>query len=130
MVYLLPEAIEIIQRWGNDRHPAYYIFPIIKEGEDTELQKRKRVKQFTKTVDKYMKRIGLALKLDIPLTTMAARHSFSTVLKNAEAPDNLIRESMGHSSILTTKSYLDSFEEDTNREFMKNLVGFKNNKKN
>jgi hypothetical protein len=63
------------------------VFP--KEGEESELQQWKSVKQFTKTVNKYMKRIADALELDIPLTTMAARHSFGTVLKNADAPDNL-----------------------------------------
>jgi integrase/recombinase XerD len=130
IVYLLSEAVEIIERWGNNRLYSDYIFPIFKDGEVTEYQQRKRVKQFTKTVNKYLKRIGQLLEIELPLTTLAARHSFSTVLKNADTPDNMIKESMGHSSILTTNVYFASFEEETNREFMKNLVGFKNNKKN
>jgi hypothetical protein len=36
-----------------------------------------------------------------------------------------IRESLGHTSIKTTESYLDSFEKSIKREYAQKLVSFK-----
>lgn len=124
VVGLLPEAMEVIKRWGNQDTPSNYIFPIIKKMDDKE-QQRKRIKQFTKTVNKYMKRIVRALEINKPVTTYAARHSFSTILKKSGAPTELISEQLGHSSILTTRAYLDSFDEDFKMKYMNELTAFK-----
>ena len=48
----------------------------------------------------------------MPLSTMVARHSFATTLKRAEVKTEVISEMMMHTSVATTKSYLDSFESD------------------
>jgi site-specific recombinase XerD len=55
---------------------------------------------------------------------MAARHSFSTVLKRSGVGIQQISEALGHSSINTTKSYLDSFEDDVKKEMAKALTNF------
>ncbi|MDE6507689.1 MAG: tyrosine-type recombinase/integrase, partial [Alistipes sp.] len=66
------------------------------------------IQQFTKTTNKYLKRIGQ--KLGIPrLTTQTARHSFATTLMNHGAPLAFISKSMGHSTTKTTEIYLGSF---------------------
>ena len=85
--------------------------------------KKAKVKhQFIKTINKYMKRIGTEIGYDKPLTTYAARHSYATILKRSGAPLRFISESLGHKSLLTTESYLDSFEDETRRKYAEMLV--------
>ena len=84
--------------------------------------KRRRSNQFIKTINKYMKRIGTDIGYDKPVTTYSARHSYATILKRSGAPLSFISESLGHKSLLTTESYLDSFEDETRRKYAEMLV--------
>ena len=61
-------------------------------------------------------------RLSIPNTNNGERHSYATILRNSGAPTAFISESLGHSNIKTTASYLDSFETDTKKEWAKALV--------
>ena len=58
-------------------------------------------------------------------TSIYARHSFSTILKHAGVPIEMISERLDHTSIKTTEIYLDSFEKDQKREITKYLTSFK-----
>jgi len=87
-----------------------------------EVQKQKAKDQFVHVINHHMKKIGMDIGYDKPLTTYAARHSFATVLKRSGAPMELISESLGHKSLQTTEAYLDSFEDNTRRKFMENLI--------
>lgn len=115
-VSLKPETLQIIRKWGQ---PSIvkdaYIFPHIKVGMTSE-QQHKTVKQLTKTINKYMKRIATELSINKEITTYYARHSFATVLKRSGAATELISELLGHSSVTVTKNYLDSFEDDKIKE--------------
>lgn len=112
-VALKPETWDIIKKWGQ---PAIaqdaYIFPHLKSGM-TETKKRKVVSQLVKTLNKYMKEIAKELSIDKLVTTYVARHSFATVLKRSGANTAMISELLGHSSVNTTESYLDSFEKES-----------------
>ncbi|MBR8840981.1 MAG: tyrosine-type recombinase/integrase, partial [Stigonema ocellatum SAG 48.90 = DSM 106950] len=85
------------------------------------------VRQFTKTINKYMGRIAQSLGMDKDVTTYTARHSFSTVLKRSGAPIEFISESLGHQDIRTTESYLDSFEDDVKLQYANALTAFRLN---
>ncbi|WP_162427895.1 site-specific integrase [Pontibacter pudoricolor] len=123
-VPLLPEAMAIIGRWGNKPvTPDTYIFPVLVSALSPE-QELARVKQATKTVNKYMKRIATALGIEKDVTTYTARHSFSTVLKRSGVSTAFISESLGHSSEKTTQHYLDSFETDAKRQVVSKLTAF------
>lgn len=122
LINLLPQTIDIINRWGNKKKSKDdYLFPIYSD-DLTDEQKQQTKHQFIKTVNKYMKLIGEEIGYDKPLTTYAARHSFATILKRSGAPTELISESLGHKSLKTTEAYLDSFEDKTRRKFMENLI--------
>jgi site-specific recombinase XerD len=71
-----------------------------------------------------MKFIAKKLGILKPCTTYSARHSFSTIMKRSGANVQYISEALGHSSINTTKAYLDSFEDDTKKEMAKALTNF------
>jgi len=122
IINLLPQTIDIINRWGNKKkNKNDYVFPIYSD-DLTDEQKQQTKHQFIKTINKYMKVIGEDIGYDKPLTTYAARHSFATILKRSGAPTELISESLGHKSLKTTEAYLDSFEDKTRRKFMENLI--------
>jgi len=57
-------------------------------------------------------------------TYYTARHSYATVLKRSGAPVSFISESLGHSDIKTTQSYLASFENEAKREITKKLTAW------
>lgn len=124
VVMLLPEIMDIINKWGiRTNNPEDYIFRIINEKDSSE-DVLKKVRQFIKTTNKYMKRIGKALELDLTLTSYSARHSFATVLKRSGAPIEFISESLGHKDLRTTENYLGSFEDGVKESFQKQLLNF------
>lgn len=124
VVMLLPEIKNIIEKWGvKPNKPETFVFGIISKN-DTGEEELAKVRQATKTINKYMKRIGKDLTLDINLTTYTARHSFATVLKRSGAPTEFISESLGHKDLRTTENYLDSFEDSVKESFQRQLLNF------
>lgn len=122
VIVLLPEIKLIIDRWGNQpQYPDNYIFPILKSDYSIE-QQYARIKQTVKDINKYIDRIAKVSGITKKITTYTARHSFSTILKRSGASLEFISESLGHSDIRTTESYLDSFEDDMKKEFANMLV--------
>src|SRR5690606_10562713 len=100
-----------------------YLFDILPP-KATEAQIYRSVNQAVKTVNKYMKLLAGKLKMERIPTSNFARHSYSTVLKRAGVPIELISESLGHSSLRTTQIYLDSFEKEQRKEAVKHLLAF------
>lgn len=124
VVIRIPEINLIINKWGNkNTAPDNYVFPILSENDTLEKEYAK-IQQATKTINKYTKRIGKELGFELSLTTYTARHSFATVLKRSGAPVEFISESLGHSSLRTTESYLDTFEDDTKESYQRKLLDF------
>jgi integrase len=122
-VHLHPHMLEIIRRWGNpDRSPRNHIFRIMDRGDDSPLQEARNVNQAVKTINKHMKEIGAELGLSKLPTCNFARHTYSTVLKRANVPIEVISEALGHFSVKTTEIYLDSFESDKRAEISKLLL--------
>jgi len=120
---MLPEMQRIIDQWGNKRVKAdTYIFPFLNDEWPEDL-KRLRVKTTTRLINKKMNDIGEALNLG-SISTYTARHSFATVLKRSGTNIAFISESLGHSSLEITQTYLDSFEDDALRENAQKLLNF------
>ena len=71
-----------------------------------------------------IEKIAGELKISKKVTTYTARHSYSTILKRSGASIEFISEQLGHKDTKTTQAYLDSFEDDTKREFAKKLTDF------
>ena len=116
----------IIKKWGKKPvKPKSYIFDILHPTDLSGIQIYRDVNQAIKSINKYMKRIAAALGLERAPTTNFARHSFSTVLKRAGVPIEMISEQLGHTSIKTTQIYLGSFENAQKREITKYLTSFK-----
>jgi site-specific recombinase XerD len=106
-------------------HPfkANYLLPILDDKRHpTEKQKMTRVQSLLKKVNRDLKLIGADAKINIPLTTYVARHSWATIMKNTGIPTAVISEGMGHPDEKTTQIYLENFEnsvlDDANRKLL------------
>ena len=118
------EIKRIIDRWGNkSNNPDDFVFNFISKEDNPEKQFNK-IKYATKKINKFMKKLGESLGIEIKLTSYSARHSFATVLKRSGAPVEFISESLGHKDLKTTENYLDSFEDDVKEAYQKKLLDF------
>ena len=118
------EVNEIIEKWGQKPvEQAKYIFPVLKEGLSPKDQQA-GVRQATKQVNKYIRRIAAELELESDVTTYTARHSFATILKRAGVNVSFISEALGHSDMKTTQSYLGSFENEEKKKIAALLTEF------
>ncbi|MEJ7820922.1 MAG: site-specific integrase [Chitinophagaceae bacterium] len=123
-IYVTSEIGKIIDRWKNDNSDSdNYLFPILEHGITPEKEQR-LIQQFTKMVNKYIKQVALNVGITKPVTTYYARHSFATIMRRGGVPTEFIGEALGHTSTKTTASYLDSFENETKKEWAKILISF------
>lgn len=122
IVPLIDPIKELIEKWGNKpKDPDKFVFPVLND-EITPAQEYERMKRFVKKINKNIQPVAESLGISKKVTTYVARHSFSTTLKRAGASTELIKESLGHSSVNTTENYLDSFENEVKREFAEKLL--------
>jgi integrase len=115
-VGLNPKALQIIKRQQNLDPANPYLFPVLEEGLSPVTIKH-RCQRFIKWVNKHMDIIRIELEIEQKIGTYVARHSFSTVLKRKGVSTEFIKESLGHSSLVTTESYLDSFTDDVKLQY-------------
>jgi integrase/recombinase XerD len=121
---LTPIVGRIIDTWGTKSNdPDDYVFSIL-EKSITPKQELARIKQATKTINKYVKRVAKAAGIEKNVTTYTARHSYATVLKRAGVSTEFISESLGHSDLKTTESYLASFEDSVKKQHAAALTDF------
>jgi len=110
---IIPEIQAIISQYGNRCiSPDSFIFNVLQHGISAK-KEFDAIKSFTRNINKHMKAISIDLKFEVPLSTYYARHSFSTFLKREGVSIEVISEALGHSSVNTTRNYLDSFNDDT-----------------
>jgi integrase len=92
-----------------------YIFPILKLEWNAE-RNYAEIKQLTKQVNKYVRRIATVVGIKEKISSYVARHSWATIAKNSGTSTEFISEALGHSSVIVTKKYLKSFEKSTREE--------------
>ncbi len=113
--------LDQLRDYDNLHDPYAYVFPVLQPEMNAEEEKA-TIKQFIKTTNKYLKRIGKELNFPLTLTTYVARHSFATVLKRQGAPTAIIGEMLAHTSEQQTLDYLDDFEYETKDKFNELLL--------
>lgn len=113
-IKIIEPVSRIINYYEAFDYGTDYIFPILKTEEKDEVQIRRRVKLFSRQLNRNLKRLGKLAEISNPdkLTTYVARHSFATTMKRKGVSTTLISEAMMHSDEKTTQIYLDSFGND------------------
>lgn len=117
IVPLTEPAKAILESWGNpDKSPDAFVINHLNDGMSAE-KARDSIKSFTKQVNKQLGEIARHESLQIKgLSTMVARHSFATIMKNSGSSVAFIGEILGHTSTKTTESYLKSFESEQRKK--------------
>lgn len=122
LVEMTSDIKEIIERWGNKPAlPDSYVFNVLSSGLSPSVELAK-VKQTTKQLNKYIKRIAKNIGIKERVTSYSARHSFATVLKLSGEDVAYISEALGHSNQKTTDNYLKSFGRDRRQKAAKKLT--------
>lgn len=112
-VQLVPQALEIINRYKPHKGDQDYIFPILyKDTHISPITIDNRIKKVGTQVNKHLKTVGEMAGVKAPITTYTARHTFATTLKRLGQSTAVISNMMGHKSEAITQVYLDSFENE------------------
>ena len=109
----------IISQHGNGAKSGY-VFPFM-SGKDTAQDRWNAKTQLIRRVNLALRKIGETLGIEKDLTTYTARHSFATILLRNNVPIGFISQSLGHSDLKTTETYLGEFDEEQAMEYSANL---------
>lgn len=118
-----PRAQAIIDKWQVGDPDCPYLFPILCHPE-----KRKVVRYDSalRTHNKRLAKLSEMLKLEQPLSSYVARHTWASLARKYGVQDNIISEAMGHNHITTTMIYLASLDVEViataNRKVINHLV--------
>ena len=124
IVPLVPQAIKIIEKYGNkDKKPKQYIFSIINEDMNEET-KNISVHNFTRFINQHIKELAKKLELSNEISTYWARHSYATIAIRNGASTEEVSEALNHSSLKTTKGYIAGLEDNVKAEKQEKLMGF------
>jgi integrase/recombinase XerD len=125
-VYLNDFSKGVIERYGNEnKKPGNLIFSINDDDKSPEWNFRK-VKEFTRYVNKHIKRLAESLSITSDLSTYWARHSFATTAIRNGASMEFVGEALSHSNTKTTFGYFAGFEQSTKKQIMNKLLEFEN----
>lgn len=110
VVLMITEPIRaFIDQWGQKEvSPKTYIFDIYKAGM-TEQEKHEAKKLLIRAVDAAVVRMKKRLGIKGTVNLMSCRHTWSTLMMNADASIVYISKGLGHTSLKTTENYLAQF---------------------
>lgn len=100
------EMQELVSKYP-DNDTTSYLLPIIRNQQALPIYCYRNISY---KVNKYLKLIGVMLRLPITLTMYVARHSWASAAKAKGIPISVISEGMGHNSESTTQIYLASLD--------------------
>ncbi len=103
---------------------AKYLLPVVPATvvEDS-MEAKKLIAQWIKTSNKWLKKLGEKCKIEEPLTTYVARHTWATTAKRLGYSNELIAEALGHEyGNKITNIYLDSFEQSVIDELNEKVI--------
>lgn len=115
---------EVIREYGThskDEHD--FVFPVLSNDLSPEEQyheKKKFIRSLHDGFRKYVKSVGIKIRI----STIYARHSFSTHLIRKGVSIEAVGEALGHTNIKTTMHYFAGFEDESKKEVAKKLLDF------
>lgn len=122
LVKILPPVQDVLNFYISQDNKTDYVFPILLRNDLTPVQIENRKHKTLKKFNSELKELARLAKVAKTVTTYTIRHSYATNLKQLGVSTDKISESMGHSSLEVTNSYLKNFETDIIDEANKNLL--------
>ncbi|UWY27868.1 site-specific integrase [Flavobacterium sp. TR2] len=111
-IKLFAKSESIINKFNSAT--SKYLIPVLNENIPEDSQEAKKIiKQWIKTTNKYLKRLGRQEDMSVQITTYVARHTFATTAKRLGYSNEIIAEALGHEyGNRTTNIYLHSFNQN------------------
>lgn len=103
---ILPPVKELLDYYKAQNRATKYVFPILLHDNLTPVQIEDRKKKVIVRYNQRLKEIGKICKIEKPLSTYVARHSFANCLKQKGVATDIISESLGHQNLAITQAYL------------------------
>lgn len=128
VIEILKPVQDILDFYKGKNFQTNYVFPILLESNLTPSQIENRKFKTLKKFNKDLKSIGSVLGINKPITSYVARHSYATNLKQLGISTDIVSQSMGHSNLAVTISYLKEFDDevlnDANKKLLMETSGF------
>ncbi|WP_282112347.1 site-specific integrase [Maribacter stanieri] len=125
-IEILPPVKIILNHYKVNGGQLKYVFPLITTQDSTPKSFANRKHKMLKVFNKNLKIIGVKAGIQDKLTSYVARHSYGTILKEKGIPIEIISESMGHSNIQVTMTYLKDFDnkviDDANKKLLEDPI--------
>lgn len=114
IVKLPPEAFRLIQKY-RDRTGSGYLLPLLNDKlSDNELYNSEELyRHYQDTLRRYNRQLAQLMKHllpGVPVSSYTARHTWATIAYHSGIPVGIISQSLGHSSIQVTMTYLKPFD--------------------
>lgn len=124
------EAMAIIQRYRSKDLSSLYLLDLLdwrSRGEEAYHEYRRQLRHFNYNLS----RLAMFCNIGANVSSYTARHTWATLAKYCEIPEEVISEGLGHSSLEVTRTYLKRFENEKLNKANKIIFDyvFKGNKK-
>ena len=103
-----PDAMRLLQKY-RDKTDSEYLFPLLHGGlfmEEHHHRYQETLRHFNRELARLMKQ----LLPGVSVSSYTARHTWATLAYHSGVPVGLISQSLGHSSIRVTMTYLKPFD--------------------
>lgn len=111
-VKVVPEAMRLINLYRNQNASSPYLLNILNsnlKGEEAFNEYCTKLRNLNFQLARLAKLCGMG---EIKISSYTARHTWATLAKYCQIPEEMISEGLGHSSLEVTRTYLKSFEGD------------------
>ncbi len=106
---IVPPVREILNYYNKNRRDTGYVFPILLHDVLTPMQIENRKHKILSQYNKALKILANKAGITKNVTSYVARHSFAMCLREKGISIDIIGETLGHQSVLTTKAYVRDF---------------------
>jgi site-specific recombinase XerD len=112
VIKILEPVKRVLSYYKSLNRDSPYVFPLILNENITPLQLENRKFKMLKKFNKDLKQLSKIAGIEANVTTYVIRHTYATNLKFLGVASDIISQSMGHSNLEITQSYLREFEND------------------
>ena len=102
-----PAMQDIVDSYAHLTEDSPYLLPIITVEDGTE---RRQYERMEHKVNHYLKKIGVMVGLQTPLTAYTGRHTWASTMRDMGVSLSVISKGLGHESLNTTQVYLSSID--------------------
>lgn len=110
-IQVSPEAMEIINLYRSTEASSPYLLNLLDKAGKGEAAYQEYRRQL-RILNYNLARLAILCGINEKVSSYTARHTWATLAKFCEVPEEIISEGLGHSSLEVTRTYLKRFESD------------------